>query len=128
MRKAIRTTLTLVISVVVLCALAMAKTSGNNADKDKNKSHHSRLSKIAFWRHHKDADKKAKPQTQSKHTQTKTAQVKPVSAKQAADKKDQKPEQHVAQAKKASGNKRPAANKTKQGEKAQETKTASFKE
>jgi hypothetical protein len=128
MSKAIRTTLSLVISLVLLSTLTMAKTNGNNADKDKNKQHHSRLSKIAFWRHHKDTSKNAKAQAQSKHAQAKTAQVKPVAAKQATDKKEQKPEQHVAKAKKASGNKAPATNKTKQREKGQDPKAASFQQ
>src|SRR5439155_9805353 len=65
MSKAIRTILSLVVSLVLFSALTMAQTGGNNANKDKNKEHHSRLAKIAFWRrhhwrHHKDADKNAK--------------------------------------------------------------------
>jgi hypothetical protein len=125
MSKAMSTTLSLVVSIVLLSALTLAKTSGNNADKDQNKQHHSRLSKIAFWRHHKDTNKNVKAQAQSKHAQAKTAKVKPVAAKQATNKKEQKPEQHVAKAKKAFGNKTPATNKTKQGEKTQDPKAAS---
>src|SRR5579864_2389343 len=57
MSKAIRTTLSLVVSLVLLSALTMAQPGGSNADKDKNrdknKEHHSRLTKFAFWRHHK---------------------------------------------------------------------------
>jgi hypothetical protein len=53
MTKAIRTTLGLVVSLVLLNALTMAQPGGSNADKDKNKEHHSRLTKFAFWRHHK---------------------------------------------------------------------------
>src|SRR5437867_1687551 len=60
MSKAIRTILSLVVSLVLFSALTMAQTGGNNANKDKNKEHHSRLAKVAFWRHHKDADKNAK--------------------------------------------------------------------
>ncbi len=60
MSKAIRTTLSLVVSLVLFSVLTPAQTVGNNADKDKNKEHHSGLAKVAFWRHHKDADKNAK--------------------------------------------------------------------
>jgi hypothetical protein len=91
MSKAVRTTLSLVVSLVLFSALTLAQTGGNNADKDKNnKGHHSRLTKVAFWRHHKDTDKNAKPaqatQAPSKPAQAKTAQIKPVSTKQAAGK------------------------------------------
>src|SRR2546426_10202654 len=58
MSKAIRTTLSLVVSLVLFSTLTMAQAGGNNADKDKNKEQHSsRLAKVPFWRHHKDADK-----------------------------------------------------------------------
>jgi len=60
MSKAIRTALSLVVSLVLFSALTMAQAGGNNADKGKNKEHHSSFAKVAFWRHHKDADKKAK--------------------------------------------------------------------
>ncbi len=61
MNRAIRTALSLVVSLVLFSTLTMAQPSGNKADKDQNKEHHSRLAKVAFWRHHKDADhKKAK--------------------------------------------------------------------
>jgi outer membrane biogenesis lipoprotein LolB len=70
MSKAIRTALSLVVCLVLFGALTMAQPGGNNADKDKNTEHHSRLAKVAFWRHHK-----------------------PASAKQAAGKKDQKRQQ-----------------------------------
>ena len=90
MSKVVRTTLSLVVSLVLFSALTMAQAGGNNADKDKNKGHHSRLTKIAFWRHHKDTDKNAKQaqatQAPSKPAQAKTAEIKPVSTKQAAGK------------------------------------------
>src|SRR5437870_12616502 len=61
MSKAIRTTLSLVVSLVLFSALTMAQPGGNNANKDKNKEHHSRFAKVEFWRHHRrhhqDADK-----------------------------------------------------------------------
>ena len=88
MSKAVRTTLSLLVSLVLFSALTMAQAGGNNADKDKNKGHHSRLTKVAFWRHHKDTDKNAKQaqatQAPSRPAQTKAAEIKPVSTKQAA--------------------------------------------
>ena len=103
MSKAWRTALSLVVSLVLLSTLAMAQPAGKKANKDK-KEHHSRFAKMAFWRHHKDADKKSKSHSSDKHAHAKNAQMKPASAKQVV-KKDQKQEH----AKKA-----PAANKTKQ--------------
>ncbi len=130
--KAIRTTLSLVVSLVLFSALTMAQAGPNNADKDKNKEHHSRLAKVAFWRHHKDADKNAKQaqvtQVPSKQAQAKTAQIKPASTKQAAGKKDQKQEQHASNLNKPSAKKAPAANATKPLQKAQDPKTASLKQ
>jgi len=79
MSKAIRTTLSLVVSLVLFSALTMAQPGGNNANKDKNKEHHSRFAKVAFWRHHwrhhKDADKNAK-QAQATQAPSKQAQAK----------------------------------------------------
>jgi len=130
MSKAIRTTLSLVVSLMLFSALTMAQSGGNNADKDKNKEHHSRLAKFAFWRHHKGADKNAKQaqatQTPSKPAQAKTTQVKP--AKEAAGKKDQKQDQHASNMSKPSDKKAPAANKTKARQKAQDPKTVSLKQ
>ena len=110
MSKSMRTTLSLVVSLALFSALTMAQPGGNNANKDKNKEHHSRFAKVAFWRHHKDPDKKAKAQMPSKHAQAKTAQMKPASAKQ------------------ATGKKAPAANKTKPQQKAQHPNTASLEQ
>jgi hypothetical protein len=133
MSKAIRTALSLVVSLVLFSALTMAKAGGNNADKGKtNKEHHSRFAKVAFWRHHKDSDKNAKQaqatQAPSKQAQTKTAQIKPASTKQAAGKKDQKQAQHASNMSKPSAKKAPAANKTKPRQKAQDPKTVSLKQ
>jgi hypothetical protein len=131
MSKAIRTILRLVVSLVLFSALTMAQAGGNNGDKEKNKEHPSRLAKVAFWRHRKDADKNAKQaqatQTPSKPAQAQKAQVKP--AKQAAGKKDQKqePEQHASNISKPSTKKAPA-NKTKPRQKAQDPKTVSSKQ
>ena len=129
MSKAIRTILSLVVSLVLFSALTMAQAGGNNAAKDKNNEHHSRLGKVAFWRHHKDADKNAKPaQVPSKQAEAKTSQVKPVSAKQVAGKNSPKAEQHASNTSKPSVKKAHAANKTKPRHKAQDPKTASVKQ
>jgi hypothetical protein len=132
MSKAIRTALSLVVSLVLFSAATMAQAGGNNADKGKNKEHHSRFAKVAFWRHHKDADKQVKQaqatQSPSKQAQAKTAQIKPASNKRAAGKKDQKQEQHASNMSKPSAKKAPAANKTKPRQKAQDPKTVSLKQ
>lgn len=100
MSRAIRTSLSLVVSLLLFSALTVAQASRNNADMDKSKGHHSRLAKIAFWRHHKDTDKNVKQaqatQAPSKQAQPKAAATRPVSTKPAAGKKDQKQEQHVS--------------------------------
>jgi hypothetical protein len=131
MSKATRTILNLVVSLGLFSAMTMAQAGGNKAEKDKNHEHHSSFAKVAFWRHHKDADKNAKPAqatpAPSKQAQAKTAQVKPVSAKQTAGKKDQKQEQHASNTSKPSTKKAPAANKTKTRQ-AQDPKTASLKQ
>src|SRR5713101_3216677 len=101
MSKAIRSILSLFVSLVLFSTLTAAQTGGNASkdkkSKDKNsQEHHSRFAKAAFWHHHKDAGKNTKqgqaPQA-SKQAPAKTAQLKPVSAKLSAGKKDQKPEQ-----------------------------------
>ena len=131
MSKATRTILNLVLSLGLFSAMTMAQAGGNKAEKDKNHEHHSSFAKVAFWRHHKEADKNAKPAqatpAPSKRAQAKTAQVKPVSAKQTAGKKDQKQEQHASNVSKPSTKKAPAANKTKTRQ-AQDPKTASLKQ
>src|ERR1700674_4228561 len=117
MSKAIRTILSLVVSLVLFSALTMAQTGGKKADKNKvkDKEHHSRLAKVAFWRHNKDADKNAKPAQASpappKAARAKTAQVKPASAKQVAGKNSPKAEQHASHVSKPSVKKAPAASK-----------------
>src|SRR5437660_1653106 len=117
MSKATRTILSVVVSLMLFSALTMAQTGAKNSDKDKNKEHHSRFAKVAFWRHHKDADKHAKQgnamQAPSTQQQAKTAQLKPTSAKQPAGKSSQK-QQHASQMmSKPSGKKLSGANKTK---------------
>lgn len=132
MVKVVRTTLSLVVSLVLFSVVALAQAGGNNADKDKNKEHHSRLAKLAFWRHHKNNDKKAK-QAQARPAHSKQAhanalQIKPSPAKQAAGKKDQKEEQHASKMSKVHAKKASAATKTTPQEKAQDRTTASLKQ
>jgi hypothetical protein len=74
-------------SVALFSALATAQPGGSKADKNKNDEHHSRLK---FWQRHKTSKKEAKAQAQSKQFQARKAQMKPVSAKQAAPKIDSK--------------------------------------
>ena len=130
MNKAVRNILSVMTSLVLLNTLTLAQ-AGGNTDKDQNsQQHHSRLAKAAFWRH-KDNGKNTKqlqaPQA-SKQAPVKTAQIKPVSAKMSADKKDQKPEQHASKVSQPSSKKAPAANKTKPQPKAQDRTTASLKQ
>jgi hypothetical protein len=132
MSTAIKTTLSLVLSLVLFNALTMAQAGANNADKDRNKKHHSRLAKVAFWRHRKDADKNAKQaqatQAPSKKAQAKTAPIRSASAKQPAGKADQMRDQHASNMSKLSAPKKATgANKTKPRKKAQDSKTASLK-
>ncbi len=124
--RAIRTVLTIALSLVMFSAIAQAGTkTSDKKDRDKNKEH-SRISKVAFWRHHKNANK-AKPahasQASSNHGPSKPAQVKPVS-KQGNSNKQLKPAQHTTQSK-ASVNKVPTVSKKKAQPKAEDTKKAS---
>ena len=132
MSKAIRRGLILVVSWALFSAAAMAKTSVNNADNHKHKAgvHHSRFSKLAFWRHHKDGEKNVKSaQTnhpQPKHTPVKAAQRKTVSSTVAAGKKNRQQNQHPGN--KAPAGKASSASKTKPEEKAQDHTTAALKQ
>jgi hypothetical protein len=132
MSKGMRGVLSLVVSLVLFSTLTMAEAGGNNANRDKNNKHHSPFAKLAFWRHHKDTNKNAKTahatHALSKQAQAKAAQIKPASTKQATGKKDQKQGQHASTASKNSAKKAPTANKTKQGQKAQDPNTASLKQ
>jgi hypothetical protein len=110
MSRTTKTMLTLGISVLLLSAMTMAQAAAKNSAKDpgKDTQQHSRLSKVAFWRHHNDASKNAKPAkttASSKQAKPTTAQVKPVSAKQVSGKpvtanKDQKSQSHAGAASK----------------------------
>ena len=115
MSKAIRTTLSLVVALVLFSALTMAQAAANAAKNEDSKEHHSRLSKAAFWRH-KDSGKNAKqtkPTQESKQSHAKTAQLKPASAKVSAGKKDQKQAQPASKVSKPTAKKAPATSKTK---------------
>jgi len=57
MNRAVRTSFRIVVSIMLLTAVALAHTSGNSVDKNANRAHQSRLSKLAFWRGHKDHGK-----------------------------------------------------------------------
>ena len=134
MSKTTRTTVSLAVSLTLFSALALAETGGN-ANKDKNtQEHHSHLAKAAFWRHHKDANKSAKPAQRSQASAPKTqakaapAQVKPVSAKATTAKNDQKPAQHANSVTKPSPKKAPVASKTKPSEKVRTPQTVSLKQ
>src|SRR5215510_12284198 len=86
----------LVVSALLLSAVAVAQPGTNNSSK--STEHHSKFSKVTFWRHHKDANKnvkddqstaaQAKPAA-AKESQASKTQVKAVSAKQPASKVDQ---------------------------------------
>ena len=136
MRKALRTTLGLVVSLALLSAMATAAPSGKNADKHKNnnkKEHHSVFSKLAFWRHHKNTAKNGKNHGASQHAQAKTTQKRTASAKPTGEKKDQKQQtsqkqqssekQQASHKSKASGKKAPAATKTKAEQSARDATT-----
>jgi len=116
MSKAVRNTLNVVFSLVLLNALTMAQPGGNNTNKNKNGGHHSRLAKIAFWRHHKEVDNNAKhahvTQVPPKQAQSKTAQIKSASAKQSAGKKDEKQQHHANNMSKRSAKKGTTESKT----------------
>jgi hypothetical protein len=111
--------------LVLFSVMALAQAAKKSTTKPE---HHSRLSKVAFWRHHKDSTNNVKPtpaaQSQAKQVKTKPAQVKGVSAKQSATTKNQMPEQHAAK-KKTAPAKKAALTKTKNQQKAQNSSTAS---
>jgi hypothetical protein len=134
MRKTTRTTVSLAVSLALFSALALAETGGT-ANKEKNaQEHHSHLAKAAFWRHHKDVNKGAKPAQRPQATSPKTqakaapAQIKPVSAKVTTAKNDQKPAQPASSVTKPSPKKAPVASKTNPSQKARTPQTVSLKQ
>jgi len=102
----------------------MAQSSSD--DKDNNKPHHSRLAKVAFWRHSKDGgtkQKPAQPNEKSSNNHAPAAQLKPASAKISAAKSpapspNPKPVQHAAV------NKKPAGKSTSASKSASSNKTS----
>jgi hypothetical protein len=92
MGKAVRTTLSLVVSLVLFSAVALAHASGKHSEtgKSKNNEHHSRLAKVAFWRHHKQsAGEKNQKQVQHARKMSKAP------AKKASAAKRPKPKEKV---------------------------------
>jgi hypothetical protein len=134
----VRIVVNVLVSAVLLGMLSVAQASASSDKTVNNQEHHSRKSKAAFWRHHKDAGTKAKPaaavKAQSQKPQAKPAQLKPVSAKMPVGKNNQKPEKHASGASKSSSKKAPAsgksaaATKTKSQQKAQPNQTALVKQ
>ena len=120
MSRAIRTALSLVVSLMLFSAVTMAQPGGNNADKNKGKEHHSRLGKIAFWHHHKNADNRAKAQAPAKHARPETSQIKPAPARQVAAYRNQKQEQHASNRSKVAVNRASSTKKTNQQQNSQD--------
>ena len=54
MNRAVRTSLHLFVSMMLLTAIPLANASSSNVDQNTNRGHHSRLSNLAFWRGHED--------------------------------------------------------------------------
>lgn len=129
MSKSIRTMMYVAVSLLLFSVMTMAQTAAKNSDKDKTQpQQHSRLSKAAFWRHHSNASKGASnakvTPASANQTKAKTAQVKPVAAKQVATNKPSKPAQPAAS--KPATKKAPATSKVK-SQPAQESNTAPLK-
>ena len=118
MSKKVRNTLSVVISLVLFSALALAQGGGSTSEKnkDKNREHHSRLAKVVFWHRHKGSHKNAKQgeakQDKSTRPQPQAAQVKPVSFKHSG-KRDQEQGQHARKVSKARTSKASAHMATK---------------
>ncbi len=133
MRKQFRNVASVLVSIVLLGLLAQASAS---TDKNaKNEEHHSRMSKAAFWKHHKHQDKTAKPspatahKTEKQKIQPKTAEVKPVSTKKTTPTKNEK--KVDAKASKPAGKpagKTVAVAKTTTSKRPTNAQTSSFKE
>lgn len=134
MRKQFRNVASVLASIVLLGMLAQAGASTDKNTKDAQ--HHSRMSKAAFWKHHKHQDKAAKPspaapqKAQKQKTQPKTAELKPASAKKTTTAKSQN-QVHPKKASKTAGKsaKKPAAvAKTSTPKKPANAQTSSFKQ
>lgn len=130
MRREFRNAASAVVCVILLGIFTLAQASTSKDKNTKNEEHHSRMSKAAFWKHHKHQDKTAKtsPATskkaQAQKTQSKSAQVKPVSAKKATGTKKQN-QTHASKSSKPSGKSAVVAKTSKQPSNGQ---ASSFKE
>ena len=128
-----RSVASVLVSIVVLGMLTVAQASASTDKNTKNEEHHGRLSKAAFWKHHKHHDKTAKPspsmrqKAQTEKVQPKTAQLKPVSAKASTATKE-KNQTHASKASKASTGKSVAVTKTNASKKPKNGQTSSFKQ
>lgn len=80
------------LTALLLTAISIAPAAAKDT-KTKSTEHHSKFSKVAFWRHHNDANKSAKHESAkpatSKQSQPQAAQVKPAVAKQSQASKTQ---------------------------------------
>ena len=132
MRREFRNVASVLVCVILLGTLTLAQAGTSNDKNPKNEEHHSRMSKAAFWKHHKHQDKTAKPspatpkKAQAQKTQSKTAQVKPVSAKKSIGTKKQN-QTHASKSSKPSG-KSAVVVKTKTSQKPSSGQTSSFKQ
>ncbi len=137
MSKQFRNVASVLVSVVLLGMLTQA--SANTDKNTKNDEHHSRLSKAAFWKHHKHQDKAAKPSPaapQKAHTQKarpKAAELKPASAKKTTGTKSEAKahvsKAHATKASKPAGKpKSVGVAKTNTSKKSTNGQTSSFKQ
>ena len=73
----------------------LAQASGSSDKNAENEEHHSRMSKAAFWKHHKHQNKTAKlspaaaQKAQKQKAQARPAEIKPVSAKKSTGTKNE---------------------------------------
>ena len=134
MNKALRIGSRLVICLLLSGSLTMAQSAGKS-DRTKAKDSHGKLSKVAFWRHHKDAGDKSKA-SQPKHESKKAtkpakAQVKSASVKSSDKKIEPKSQSEAAkksaQAKQAKSSK-PAVKKEQKQKQSKSVKPGVKKE
>jgi len=124
---------TMVNVLVCVAALSVAQASAATEKTTNDQEHHSRVSKAAFWRHHKHQDKAAKPapaaaqKAESQKSQSKTARFKPVSAKVTTEVNKQKPAS-ASKVTKSSTEKTSAATKTKSSQKTHDGQTSPVKQ
>lgn len=135
MSREFRSVASVLVGIVLLGVLTVAQASANSDKSTKNEGHHSRLSKAAFWKHHKHQDKAAKPspttpkKVQAQKAQPKSAQLKQVSAKKTTGTKNQNQNQvHPSKSSKSSARKSTAVAKTNTSKKPNSGQTSSFKQ